>query len=203
MNKRNKDLDKLILEDINRAIDNDDCICKICEASKDKIQAMCREQFGRSFKGEKVHRQAVVIIDNVAAGRTPEEIIDEIFCNKIIEESHFFRFCITHIASYSKMKKLIGGKEMTTTAVDVLKELTGRKERISEKQISQNTGYSWLEVQEAIRELRNLGIKVVSIPGRYKSGYLLNDELHIVDSETWINNVRVNRYGLDPIFKYA
>ena len=58
------------------------------------------------------------------------------------------------------------------------------------------------KVRKAIVELRELGFKVVSLPGRYKSGYLLNDNVFDVISENWINNLRDARFDLPRDFSY-
>lgn len=202
MKTKNENFDQCLIVEIDNAISSNACISAVKMASKDKIQQMCRECYGRTFKGEKTHRQVIIILDGIAAGRKSSEIIDDVYGDKAVDSSHFFRFCKVNIASFSIIHKQLGGSKMTKNAVVVLKELSGRDLRITLKQISQKTKLTDSEVREAIGELRELGIKVISSPGRSNSGYLLNDDAE-QQSEDWINAIRMNRYGLDPDFKYA
>ena len=90
---------------------------------------------------------------------------------------------------------------MTENMEIVWNYLIGRKSRITAHEISVGTGLSRREVAQAIRELREAGAAVISIPGRYGSGYRINDPARNA-SEEWINNWRCSR-GLASNFSYS
>ena len=88
---------------------------------------------------------------------------------------------------------------MTENAEKVWNYVLGRKCRITAHQISVGTGISEKEVDQAIGELRQMGVLLVSMPGR-NGGYRLNVDAR--PSEAWINNWRSSR-GLAATFSYA
>ena len=79
--------------------------------------------------------------------------------------------------------------------------MLGRKCRITAHQISVGTGISASEVSKAIGELRQMGVLLVSTPGR-NGGYRINYNDGVKPSEAWINNWRISR-GLAATFSYA
>ena len=88
---------------------------------------------------------------------------------------------------------------MTENAEKVWNYVLGRKCRITAHQISVGTNLKEKEVDQAIGELRQMGVLLISTPGR-KGGYRLNYGKEL--SEAWINNWRSSR-GLAATFSYA
>lgn len=168
---------------------------------KDSVERYCRHRYKISYKQLVDYFCLIDIIHYCNVKCSREEILEKVFSAES-EESHLSRYLSNHIGTFKTISDRIGGKYMSKDAQKVLAYLGAARTRMPAFLIAKSLGMRIGVVRKAIVELRELGFKVVSLPGRYKSGYLLNDNVFDVVSANWINNLRDARFQLPRDFSY-
>ena len=173
---------------------------QIKNGKKDAIARFCHEEFGRTYEEYRIFCACQAICEGIKAEMSPAAILSSVNISSCRDDlSKYRRFCKRYMLSSSRLRSLIGGNRMTENAEKVWNYVLGRKCRITARQISVGANLSAREVDLAIGELRQMGVLLVSMPGR-NGGYRLNVDAR--PSEAWINNWRGSR-GLAATFSYA
>lgn len=173
---------------------------QIKNGKKDAIARLCHEEFGRTYEEYRISCACQAICEGIKAGMSSAAILSSVNISSSRDDlSKLRRFCKRYMLPSSRLRSLIGGNRMTENAEKVWNYVLGRKCRVTAHQISVGTALSKIEVDHAIGELRQMGVLLVSMPGR-KGGFCLN--VGAKPSEAWINNWRSSR-GLAATFSYA
>lgn len=164
--------------------------------SDSSFRKHCRSEIGISYKRLTVYFRVSRIYGMYLAGCEYQKIADLLFDGDCSKFGHYIKN--HHIISLSQFKN--GGKdimEKMKIAIDkatVLKKLSVATDNLTLQEI----GVS----RKIIALLREEGFNIVSVPGRYNSGYNLG-KTSIRNCLEWINNIRVHRYGLPGDYKFG
>ncbi len=155
--------------------------------SNRQTQRITKKIFNMKYKRLQRFLLISEILDLKKANKIDKEIADMHFKGDVSNYYHFKRKFKKEMASDIEILKM---------EIKVLKKLS--KSRDTNKNITlKNLGAT----REVIISLRDSGFHIISVPGRYNSGYnLANTQEDICLS--WINNIRTNRFNLKADYTF-
>ena len=154
------------------------------------VGRICNEKFNHSYKDLQFLMVLAGIYEMRMKEATSQEIANKYFNGNVQQLSAY----VSRFSETSLMKiKIEGGHRMTQAQKQILEAQVITKLVNSQ---GKNLTLKQLGVPRCIIEsLRQKKYDIISVPGRYNSGYNLG-ETSKEACLSWINKIRVNRYNL-------
>ena len=172
-------------------------VAKELNYSSKQLTRFCKTLFNRTYKKLEQFLVCSKILQLKYNGNSHQAIADELFNGDTPQLSayikkHFINIPLEQIS-------FEGGNNMTTAQQQILE---GKVISMLATNPTKNLTLKQLGVPRSIIvSLREKGFPIISVPGRYNSGYNLG---HTSKDNclSWINNVRINRYGLSGNYSF-
>lgn len=165
--------------------------------SPKQLTRICKNIFNQTYKQLQQKIIYSAILEQLCDKKTPLSIAE-----------HFFNGNIHQLYAYTKsfsntpLKKISikGGAHYMTAAEKQILET--KVITMLATNPTQNLTLKQLGVPRfIIADLRKKGYNIISVPGRYNSGYNLNYTSK-TNCISWINNIRIYRYGLPGNYSF-
>ena len=164
--------------------------------SPKSLTRLCKKKFSCTYTQLRSRLTFSTILERLRDGTTTQDIANEIFDGNIHQ---LYSFVKNFSNIPPKQISIKGGRNMTAVEQQILETKVITMLAINP---TKNLTLKQLGVPRfIIAELRKKGYNIISVPGRYNSGYNLNYTSKS-NCLSWINNIRINRYGLPGNYSF-
>lgn len=171
-------------------------VAKALSYSERQLRRICNTTFNHTYKDLRQFLTCSTILEKKRNGNSSREIANEFFNGDIPQLYAYIKHSINTPLEQISFE---GGNNMTTAHQQILE---GKAISMLASNPTKNLTLRQLGVPRSIIiSLREKGFPIISVPGRYNSGYNLG---HTSKDNclSWINNVRVNRYDLPGNYSF-
>lgn len=164
--------------------------------SPKQINRYCKSKFNRTYKELQFLLISASILRNIMNKQDMKTIANLLFDGNV---SQLYAY-VNKFSDTPPCKIILteGGHRMTQWQKKIFEAQVITKLATS----TTNLTLKQLGVPRCIiQSLRLAGYDIISVPGRYNGGYNLSKSSKS-NCINWINNIRVNRYGLNPNFTF-
>ena len=165
-------------------------VAKALGYSTKQLNRICQKIFNCRYKEIQQKILFGIILERIRNCKSPQSIANEFFNGNVHQ-------LYAYVKKFSKFPpkqiSIKGGRYMTAAEKQILETkvitmlATNPTKNLTLKQLG--------VPRFIIYELRKKGFNIISVPGRYNSGYNLNNTSKS-NCLSWINNIRMYRYGL-------
>ena len=171
-------------------------VAKALGYSTKQLTRICKIIFNRTYKQFQRELIFSTILERIRDCNTPQSIADAFFNGNVHQ---LYAYVKSFLNVPPKQISTKGGHYMTAAEIQILETkvitmlATNPTKNLTLKQLG--------VPRFIITNLRQKGYNIISVPGRYNGGYNLNYTSKS-NCLSWINNIRIYRYGLPGNYSF-